>query len=334
MPPRLSPTAISAFKECPQMFLFRNLWRLPEPPSKVLTRGILVHSALENMFKLPPEERASRLHDTLRDEWRAERIKPSNAGLFATREEERAWGLECLRLLDSYLQFEDPARLPSGEPLATESWLSAVLGGSTGGVKLVGKIDRLDRVDTGGSGGAAGGGGGDGDGGGAQRRPPPGSVAVVDYKTGKAPSQKYSAAVNERIRSDAFFQLRCYALLLARGAPPRELSGKVDATAAKARRLRLLYLGESEVGGGATALDEELPADPAEYNALLRATEEEVLAVWAQIQALVEGNDPAAFSHCSRPFCQCHDLRPLVFPERSSDPTVSTLTDDEPDFFA
>ena len=35
MPPRLSPTAAATFRDCPQLYLFRNLWRLPEPPSKV-----------------------------------------------------------------------------------------------------------------------------------------------------------------------------------------------------------------------------------------------------------------------------------------------------------
>jgi hypothetical protein len=35
MPKRLSPSAVSAFRDCAQSFLFRNLWKLPEPPSKV-----------------------------------------------------------------------------------------------------------------------------------------------------------------------------------------------------------------------------------------------------------------------------------------------------------
>ena len=43
-------------------------------------------------------------------------------------------------------------------------------------------------------------------------------VAIVDYKTGNAPSQKYSAAANAKIRRDAFFQLYVYALLLREGA--------------------------------------------------------------------------------------------------------------------
>jgi len=80
------------------------------------------------------------------------------------------------------------------------------------------------------------------------------------------------------------------------------------------RQLRLLYLGDG-ASGGATCLDEELPLDGAEYKAMLDATEAEVVSTWKQIVALIEAGDPTAFAHCSRPFCLCHDLRHLVFPE-------------------
>ena len=299
MPPRLSPTAISAFKECPQLFLFRHLWKLPEPPSTVLTKGILVHTALERLFELPPTERSlTRLHDTLRDEWRVERAKPDNMRLFESIEEEREWGLQCLKLLDNYLEFEDPSSLPAGEPLATEAWLSASLGGggrsssSSGGVKLVGKVDRLDAITS-----------DDG-------------LVIVDYKTGKPPSQKYSETMNEKIRRDAFFQLRCYALLLVRGGPPKGFDGKRAAPIA--RKLRLLYLADEGskdlLPGCATPLDDELPLDAASYGRMLDETEAEVLDVWQQITALVQNGDPLAFQHCNRKFCSCHDVRPLVFP--------------------
>ena len=176
MPPRLSPTAVSNFKECPQLFLFRNMWKLPEPPSKVLAKGILVHLALEKVFELPPERRRTELHDVLRGVWSAERKEPRNAVLFESRADEREWGLQCLHLLDNYLLEEDPAALPSGEPLVTEAWLSAELAPASSDVpalKVVGKVDRLVRVD--------------------------GGLVIVDYKTGKAPSaRKYTPAVRER----------------------------------------------------------------------------------------------------------------------------------------
>jgi hypothetical protein len=75
MPRHLSPSTVTAFKECPQSFLFRSLWKLPEPPSPVLWKGTLVHEALEKIFDLPPEERRARLHETLRDAWRKKRLE-------------------------------------------------------------------------------------------------------------------------------------------------------------------------------------------------------------------------------------------------------------------
>jgi len=308
LPPRLSPTAVSAFKECPQLFLFRNLWKLPEPPSPVLTKGILVHSALEKVFELPPAERKARLHDVLRDEWRAQRSKPPRGReddtplvdlLFATREEERKWGQECLALLDNYLAAEDPAALPLGEPLAHEAWLSATLDTESHApgsqrlppLAMVGKVDRLDCSSA------------DGDQG----------LVIVDYKTGRAPEQKYSALTNWRIRRKNFFQLRCYALLLARGGldaggAPAESGPRL------ARKLRLLYLADG-ADGGATSIEEALPPpeDEAAYKEELDATEAEVVAVWAEIVALVARGEPEAFEHCDRSFCQCHQLRPIVF---------------------
>lgn len=315
LPPRLSPTAVSAFKECPQLFLFRNLWKLPEPPSPVLTKGILVHSALEKVFELPPAERASRLHDVLRDEWRTERSKPPRGReddtplvelLFTTREEERKWGQECLALLDNWLAAEDPAALPLGEPLAHEAWLSATLDTerhAPGSQRLpplamVGKVDRLDCSSA-----AAG----DGD---------QGGLVIVDYKTGRAPALKYSALTNWRIRRKNFFQLRCYALLLARGGLDTKAVAGAPAERGPrlARKLRLLYLADG-ADGGATSIEEVLPPpeDEAAYAQELDATEAEVVAVWAEIVDLVARGEPEAFECCSRSFCQCHQLRPIVF---------------------
>ena len=190
MPKRLSPTAITAFQGCQQAFLFQKMWKVPEPPSPVLYKGILVHEALEKIYDLPPEQRRAQLHDALRDAWRVERKKPSpdasgtasrplHEALFASREEERQWGLECLALLDSYAAFEDPAALPCGEPVSREGWLEAQLptAADLPPLTLLGKFDRLDALPRG------------------------AGLTVVDYKTGKAPYGEWG----EKDR----FQLRC-----------------------------------------------------------------------------------------------------------------------------
>src|SRR5205085_11555553 len=58
-PPRsLSPSACSAFKECPLAFRFSYLERLPEPPAPWTTKGTLVHRALELLLDRPPDERS------------------------------------------------------------------------------------------------------------------------------------------------------------------------------------------------------------------------------------------------------------------------------------
>ena len=56
------------------------------------------------------------------------------------------------------------------------------------GFNLTGVVDRVDDVG--------------------------GELVVIDYKSGKGPTLKYSDQVNERIMHDKFFQLKVYALLL------------------------------------------------------------------------------------------------------------------------
>ena len=101
---------------------------------------------------------------------------------------------------------------------------------------------------------------------------------------------------------------RCYALMLARGEPPRSLA-HLPLAERTPRQLRLLYLKE-----GAATIEETLPADGEAYEAVLDDTQERVLQVWREIAELVESGRPEDFSHCDRSFCLCHEVRPLVFP--------------------
>ena len=57
LPPTLSPSRVSAFTECALAFRFANLDGLPEPPAPQLTKGTLVHAALERLFVLPAPQR-------------------------------------------------------------------------------------------------------------------------------------------------------------------------------------------------------------------------------------------------------------------------------------
>jgi len=188
--PALSPSRASDFKQCPLLYRFRAVDRIPEAPSKAQLRGTLVHSVLEKLFTLPQEDRvAERAHGLLRPAWsELSGDRPEWTELFPgddTAEVDR-WVESAGELLDTYFGMEDPASL---EPEACELHVETELGS---GVRLRGYIDRVDVAPT-------------------------GEIRVVDYKTGTAPREIGEAK--------AMFQMKFYAVVLwrLRGIVPRQL---------------------------------------------------------------------------------------------------------------
>ncbi|MGB3233383.1 MAG: PD-(D/E)XK nuclease family protein, partial [Mycobacterium sp.] len=55
--PALSPSRASDFKQCPLLYRFRAIDRLPEPSSTAQVRGSVVHAALEQLYALPAADR-------------------------------------------------------------------------------------------------------------------------------------------------------------------------------------------------------------------------------------------------------------------------------------
>src|SRR6202023_574060 len=51
--PALSPSRAADFKQCPLLYRFRAIDRLPEAPSTAQLRGSVVHAALEQLYGLP-----------------------------------------------------------------------------------------------------------------------------------------------------------------------------------------------------------------------------------------------------------------------------------------
>ena len=181
----LSPSRAADFKVCPQLFRFRALERLPEPPSVHQARGTTAHLALQGLFDLPPEQRTpAALHDLFRRAWVSVRGEEF-AGLFDSVEEERAWGIASLELLDNYFVVEDPRHI---EPAHRELDMTEELGDLT----IRGILDRLDEDAA-------------------------GNLVITDYKSGRAPPPRYAFP--------AFFALKIYALLIRRrlGRTPAEL---------------------------------------------------------------------------------------------------------------
>jgi putative RecB family exonuclease len=219
----LSPSRASDFKRCPQLFKFASIDRIETPPNLYQARGTTAHLALERLFDLPAEDRtAERLYDLFREAW--QELKPEEfPELFETEAEEREWGIQSLEILANYLKVEDPT---SFEPLAKELDMTQEVGSMT----IRGILDRMEETSDG--------------------------LAITDYKTGKAPPERYALP--------AFFALKIYALLI------RIREGRTPDT------LRLIYLN------GPTVY--ELPVNDQQLDAI----ERQLTALWTAIERAIE----------------------------------------------
>jgi putative RecB family exonuclease len=186
----LSPSRAADFKTCPLLYRFRTIDHLPQTPSRVATRGTVVHAVLEELFDLPAAGRTlAAARELLPGAW--ERVlaeSPESATLFdgdADGAELAEWLDSAAALLTNYFALEDPTRL---EPESREQLVEVEIDG----LRLRGYVDRLDVS-------------------------PAGDIRVVDYKTGATPREAFEAK--------ALFQMKFYALVLwrVRGVVPRQL---------------------------------------------------------------------------------------------------------------
>jgi len=177
----LSPSRAGDFQNCPLLYRFRTIDRLPEPASPAMVRGTLVHAVLEDLFDEPAVERTiERATRLLPSQWQQLReAEPRVAELFTAEQatDETAWLASCLDLLGTYFTMEDPRYL---EPAAREERVSYEV---EPGLTFGGIIDRVDVA-------------------------PDGRIRVVDYKGGRAPGPAFEGK--------AMFQMRFYALVIWR----------------------------------------------------------------------------------------------------------------------
>lgn len=188
--PALSPSRAADFKQCPLLYRFRAIDRLPEAPSAAQLRGSLVHAALQQLYGLPAEQRgrdtAMSLVEPAWDQMIAETPEMTADMDPAQRTQLLA---EAQALLAGYYRLEDPTRF---NPECCEQRVEVEL---ADGTLLRGFIDRIDVAAT-------------------------GELRVVDYKTGKAPPEARALA-----EFKAMFQMKFYAvaLLRSRGVQPTRL---------------------------------------------------------------------------------------------------------------
>ena len=223
----LSPSRAGDFKTCPQLYKFRSIDKLDEPATVYQARGTTAHLALQNLYDLEPSHRTPEaLYDLFREAWRELRGTDEFSHLFDTVDEEREWGLESMALLRNYFAIEDPVEVA---PLDRELDMLEELDGIT----IRGILDRIDET-------------------------PSGDLIITDYKTGKAPPERFALP--------AFFALKIYALLI------RNRLGRTPV------ELRLLYLN------GPTLY--RLPVNDTQLNGIDR----QLRALWTRINRSIEAD--------------------------------------------
>src|SRR5271157_4370070 len=183
--PALSPSREADFKQCPLLYRFRAIDRLPEAPSPAQLRGSVVHAALQQLYGLPAGRRgpdtAMSLVGSAWDQVIA--AEPDLAGELDPAQRTQLLA-EARALLSGYYRLEDPTRF---DPQCCEERVEVEL---ADGTLLRGFIDRIDVAAT-------------------------GELRVVDYKTGKAPPAARAAA-NFKAEFKAMFQMKFYAVALLR----------------------------------------------------------------------------------------------------------------------
>ena len=169
---RISPSSVNDYNNCPQLYKYRSIDRLPQPPNLDAERGTLVHTVLHDLFEIIATDRTpARAIDLLPSRWLAQiQAKPE---LEAMVTNEKEWLDRASALLKTYFTLEQPTTFEATHrELHLENDFEER-------VYLHGYVDRLDIAPT-------------------------GEVRIVDYKTGKSPKPGWE--------EKALFQLRVYAL--------------------------------------------------------------------------------------------------------------------------
>ena len=170
---RLSPSRISDYQQCPKLYNYRVIQKLPEPISLDAERGTLVHSVLEELMAQPTHDRTFDFaHSRIQNHWQLQ--LENRPGLSELVPDQKEWMDRVTALLQNYFQLENPQIF---QPTHIEEHLELPANNS---LLLHGYVDRIDVAPT-------------------------GEVRIVDYKTGKSPKPGYE--------DKALFQLRFYGLL-------------------------------------------------------------------------------------------------------------------------
>lgn len=174
MPDYLSASSISTWEQCPQRYKYSRIDGIPEPETDSQIMGNFVHEILENVYKLPNDQRTiANAQQVSRVVWFngwAERL--AAIGIDEAKMREFRW--KSWWCVENLWLIEDPVNI---SPIGLESeYYVEVLPG----INIKGFVDRITPY-------------GDG-------------VKITDYKTGKFPRAAY---VDQK-----WFQLLLYKIIV------------------------------------------------------------------------------------------------------------------------
>jgi putative RecB family exonuclease len=218
-PSTLSPSKISTYKQCALAFKYSAIDKIPQPHTYATTKGQIVHKALELLFsEEQPENRTiEACLPKLPAAWKI--LEEQIASLNLEEAKVESLETESIKCLHNYFKLEDPKKLNSiGLELMVES--------PDQSVRIRGIIDRLDLDEN-------------------------GNLIVVDYKTGKAPGEKYE---KDKLGGVNFYALLC-----------QQVFGVLPS------KVRLLYLTEPL----------EISKVPSEQK--VRAVKNQIEAIWKSV---------------------------------------------------
>ncbi len=191
-PPYVSPSSLATFKSCSLKWKFKYIDRLPDPSGPAALVGSFVHLILEELCKLPAHLRSQEQAKAIAKElWPEFEQEEDYANLKLDDEQAREFRWQAWIATTGLWKLEDPAEV---DVVSTEQ----VVRCDIGDVPFKGIIDRLETVN--------------------------GEVIVGDYKSGKAPGNRW--------RSDSIAQVLLYAAAI------NEIEKRPPSKA------KLLYLGQ------------------------------------------------------------------------------------------
>ena len=191
--PALSPSRAGDYKQCPLLYRYRAIDRLPESPTQAQVKGTVVHAALENLFDMPAGLRVPESAELLVDgAWGALCEETPELRDLVPDDQVDRFLSDAHKLISTYYTLENPTAFsPESCELRVEVDLTED-DDDPDRVLLRGFVDRIDVA-------------------------PDGRVRVVDYKTGRSPGESFE--------SRALFQMKFYALAIyrLRGVVPARL---------------------------------------------------------------------------------------------------------------